>query len=438
VAVVAAIVLVAVLMFAGSDQYTVKVAFQNGGQLVKGNQVQVGGSAVGSIKDIKLGDDSEAVMELAVDNAFGRLHKGTRATIRATSLSGVANRYISLQPGPDNAPEIPDGGTISADQTTAPVDLDELFNTLDPATRKSLQQVVQGSARQLEGKGKKANESLKYLNPALSTSSKLTKELITDQVIFERFVTDTSKLVTAVAERRGDLADLVGNANTTAKAIGDENVALGQALGLLPTTLRRANTTFVNLRATLGDLDTLVAESKPATKELAPFFRKLRPLVADARPTIRDLRILIRKRGRNNDLIELTAKTPKLQSIASTTFPRAIKTLQKAQPVVEYIRPYTPDFAGWLTKFGQGAANYDANGHFARIQPIFNAFSFGSTPGGDVLTAAPPSQRLGGLETRQSQRCPGGATQPPPDGSAPWRDSSGTLDCDPTTTPPGP
>ena len=58
---------------------------------------------------------------------------------------------------------------------------------------------------------------------------------------------------------------------------------------MLPTTLRRANSTFVNLRATLDDLDVLVDASKPATKDLAPFLRELRPLVHDARPTIRDL-----------------------------------------------------------------------------------------------------------------------------------------------------
>jgi phospholipid/cholesterol/gamma-HCH transport system substrate-binding protein len=438
VAIAGAIVLVALLMFGGSDRYTVTATFENAGQLVKGNQVQVGGNAVGSISDIALGDNGQAEIELQVDGGLAPLHEGTTATIRATSLSGVANRYVSLKPGPDNAAEIRDGGRIASDETTAPVDLDQLFNTLDEKTRKALQQVVQGSARQLQGKGREANESLEYLSPALSTSSQVTRELMTDEAVFERFLVDTSKLVTAVAERRDDLAGLVGNANATTRAIADENVALGRALGLLPGTLRRANTTFVNLRATLGDLDRLVAESKPATKELAPFLRRLRPLVEDARPTIRDLRLLIRRSGRNNDLIELTAKTPKLQSLASSTFPRSIRALQKTQPVVEYIRPYTPDLAGWFTKFGQAAANYDANGHFARIQPLFNAFNLTSTPGGDVLTAAPPSQRLGGYELRQTKRCPGGAVQRPPDGSSPFLDPDGNVDCDPETDPPGP
>jgi phospholipid/cholesterol/gamma-HCH transport system substrate-binding protein len=43
-----------------------------------------------------------------------------------------------------------------------------------------------------------------------------------------------------------------------------------------------------------------------------------------------------------------------------------------------------------------------------------------------------------GLNARNSLRCPGAAMQPPPDGSAPWRDSDGNLECDPTNVPPGP
>ena len=424
-------------MLSGSDKYNVKATFQTAGQLVNGNEVQVGGKPVGEVTSIELTDSGQAEVEMEVDSEFEPLHEGTHAVIRVGSLSGIAGRYVSITPGPNDASEIEDGGTIDADNTTTPVDLDQLFNTLDPKTRKGLQQIVQGGATQYDGKAKQANEAAKYFNPALSTSSRLVNELIRDDERFEGFVVDTATVVGAIAERRDDLADLVSNANTTARAIGDENVALARALGLLPSTLRKANTTFVNLRAALGDLDVLVAESKPATKDLAPFFRALRPLVADAEPTIRDLRFLIKKSGPGNDLTDLTRKQPLLAKRASVAFPRSIRALQRSQPVVEYIRPYTPDFAGWLTKFGQGASNYDAHGHFARIQPMFNTFSLTSTPLlGDVLTPIQDGTRLEGLETTQSFRCPGGATQPPPDGSAPWLDES--ADCDPDTVPPGP
>ena len=435
----AAAILVGFLMLSGGDKYTVKATFQTGGQLVTGNEVQIGGKAVGKVTAIELTDNGQAEVEMEVDEDFKPLHEGTKAVVRVGSLSGIAGRYVSLTPGPNDGGEIDDGGQIVADDTTTPVDLDQLFNTLDPKTRKGLQEIVQGGATQYDGKAQEANEAAKYFNPALSTASRLTRELIRDDDRFEHFVVDTATVVGAIAERRDDLADLVSNANATTRAIGDENVALARALGLLPPTLRKANTTFVNLRAALGDLDVLVSESKPATKDLAPFFRALRPLVADAEPTIRDLRFLIKTKGPGNDLIDLTRTQPLLAQRASVAFPRSIKALQKSQPVIEYIRPYTPDLAGWLTKFGQSAANYDAHGHFARIQPMFNAFSLTSTPLlGQVLTPTQDATRLEGLETTQSFRCPGGATQPPPDGSAPWRDTSGDLECDPNTVPPGP
>ena len=435
-AVIAAIAIVAVVLFTGGSSYTVKAVFQNAGQLVKGNQVEVGGRPIGSITDIRLTDDGQAEIIMSLDQ-FKPLHQGTTATIRATSLSGIANRYVALDLGPNSMPKIDSGGFIRADRTTAPVDLDQLFNTLDPQTRRGLQQVIQGSATQYAGRAQQANASLHYFNPALTTSSEVTRELVRDRVVFQNFVTDTANVVTDLAARRSDLSQLVSNANATSAAIGDENAALARALGLLPDTLRKANTTFVNLRSTLDDLDVLVNASKPATRKLAPFFAQLRPLIADARPTIRDLANLIRRPGPGNDLIELAAKSPRLASLTDVVFPRAVKALQKAQPVVEYVRPYSPDFTGWLTKFGQGANPYDANGHYARIAPMFNAFSFTSLPTGDVLTPSSNGNKLNGFQVGQNQRCPGGAMQPPPDHSAPYLDTPG-FTCQPSTVPPGP
>jgi phospholipid/cholesterol/gamma-HCH transport system substrate-binding protein len=430
--VVAAIVVVALLLFTGGSDYTVKVQFQNAGQLVKGNQVEVGGRPIGTVKDITLTDDGLAEITISVDE-LKPLHEGTTAVIRSTSLSGIANRYVSLSLGPNSAAKIPSGGTIHPDKTTAPVDLDQLFNTLDEPTRKGLQDIVQGSAAQYKNKSGEANETARYFNPALTTSSTLLRELVRDRVVFQKFVSDTSHVVSDLADRSDDLTGLVSNTNATAAAIGDENAALGRSLDLLPDTMREANTTFVNLRSTLDDLDVLVSESKPATRRLAPFLRELRPLVADARPTIRDLRRLIRSPGPGNDLIELAQKTPRLANLTDTVFPRSVKALQKTQPVIEYARPYTPDLAGWFTKFGESANTYDANGHYARIQPIFNAFQLNDLPTGPVLSPR-TGTRLGGLDTGNAERCPGGAMQPPPDGSAPYRETP-NFECNPDATP---
>jgi len=424
---VVAVALAAVAMFGNGDSYTVRAVFENAGQLVRGNEVRVGGEPVGTVSDIDLDDSAQAVVTMSVDGDLAPLHRGTTATIRATSLSGIANRYVSLTPGPNSGGEIEDGGAIGADETSAPVDLDVLFNTLDAETREGLKNVVRGSGTWYEGQGEEASESTKYFAPFLTSTTELTRELALDQQIFNRFVKDTAATVSAIAERRDDLAGLVANTNTAFRAIGDQSVALDRALELLPSTLRKANTTFVNLRATVDDLDRLVDESKPATKDLARFLGELRPLVSEARPTIADLRRLIRAPGSNNDLIELTAKQPRLAQLTASIFPRAIQTLDQAQPVFEYVRGYTPDFASWLSNFGQLAANYDANGHYARVQPMF----LPSTYSGGTLTANTPAQKLDQFEKDVGNRCPGGGVQATPDGSAPFAFGG----CDPAASP---
>ncbi|MEO6496864.1 MAG: MlaD family protein [Solirubrobacteraceae bacterium] len=437
-ALLVALIVVAVVMLGGSSAHSYQLEFANAGQLVKGDDVQVGGRRIGSIEDIELTDDNQARISVSVEEPYAPLHTGATAIIRTTSLSGVANRYIALTPGPNSAAEIDDGGTLRADVTTSPVDLDVLFNTLDAPTRKSLQNVIKGSATVVEDRGELNNRAARYFNPAISTAARLVNEVNRDQQAFEDLIVHGAKVTTALAERREDLTGLVSNTSETAGAIGDENVALSEALSVLPDTLRKGNTTFVNLRATLDDLDELTEVSLPATKRLAPFFRALRPLVEDARPTIKDLRLLVTRPGANNDLIELLNKAPKLDRLAKTTFPNTITALRKATPVLSFIRPYTPDFMGWIRDFGQGGANYDANGHYARIQPIFNAFQFTETPAGGVLTPRPDDQRLSSIQAGNLRRCPGAASQPPADGSAPYRDSDGDLDCDPSQVLPGP
>ena len=104
-------------------------------------------------------------------------------------------------------------------------------------------------------------------------------------------------MVTALAERRDDLAALIGNLNATTRALGSQKEALAESIGRLPPFMRRANTTFVNLRSTLDEVDPLVEASKPVAKRLGPFLSQARAFAADAEPTVRDLSLTIRRRG---------------------------------------------------------------------------------------------------------------------------------------------
>src|SRR4051794_4842208 len=146
-ALIAAALLCAYLLLSSSSGYTVHALVSDAGQIGKGNEVQVGGVPVGSVEAVKVRDGGRsAELDLSVDGGEAPLHEGTTATIRNPSLTSVAGRYVSLIPGPNSAPEIPDGGEIPTSDTTEIVDLDQLLNSLDPSTVADLSQVIQGSA----------------------------------------------------------------------------------------------------------------------------------------------------------------------------------------------------------------------------------------------------------------------------------------------------
>ena len=83
-----------VMFVGGDDEYEVTAEFQNASQLVKGNQVMVGGLAAGSVKTIELGEDGEAEVTFTVKEEFAPLPRGTTATVRMGSLSSVAGRPV--------------------------------------------------------------------------------------------------------------------------------------------------------------------------------------------------------------------------------------------------------------------------------------------------------------------------------------------------------
>ena len=440
--VIGVVAIVVVLASSGGTNYTVHAQFINASQLVKGDLVQVSGTPIGKITDISLTPNGEADVTLHItQSGWAPLHQGTDAIIRQASLSSVANRYVDLQLGPNSNPLLPQGAVIPSARTTSTVDLDELFNTLDQKTRKALSGVIRGFGDQYNNEGPAANAGWLYLNPSLAASSRLFSELNRDTPNLERFVVSSSKLVTDLAVKRDQITGLISNLNRTFGAIGSRRQQLARALSLLPPFMRRANTTFVNLRATLDDLKPLVDESKPVAPKLRRLLAELRPLTQDARPTLRDLTRLIHQKGANNDLIDATRTLVPLRDIAigpvqrdgaqrEGALPSSAKALQQSVPELDYARPYSVDLTGWFDDFGHSGL-YDALGGESRAAPHANAFVLSN----GVLQPIPENLRIQllGQTARlgQRNRCPGAA-----DVNTGWRPSAG-YNCDPTQVLPG-
>jgi phospholipid/cholesterol/gamma-HCH transport system substrate-binding protein len=467
--VLAAVALSIVVLGGEEDPYELTAELGNASQLVGGELVVVGGVKAGSVTEIELSDDNRALVTFTVDDEFAPLRRGTTATVRSTSLAGIANRRLELKlPGEGEASEeIPDEGTLDESETVSEVDLDEVFNTLNPRTVADLKRVIKGLDDAGDGLGAESNRGLRYLNPLLSTSREVLAQLNSDREAVRRLLVDGSQLSGALAERRDELTDLVANLSTATGAIGRQRAALTSSIERLPDFMRHANTTFVNLRAAADDLEPLLVATDPVAERLGPFFSEFRGAAAGAAPTLRDLDEVIRRGGRGNDLVELTNLAVPLSKAALgsgrpecgespvTDFAGAADddfgqgalgearcALRNSMPILSHFRAYTPELVGWFDDFST-SGTLDANGGIGRIGGTFNVFTANESGVPEILSPVDPADVYGAagadalLDMGNDQRCPGALERDPGDGSTPFTDG-GTLDCDPTQLPVGP
>jgi phospholipid/cholesterol/gamma-HCH transport system substrate-binding protein len=480
VAAVAALLIAALataaFSFGGGEDYRVTAQFNNASALIPGNQVVVGARPVGSVEEVRLAPDGAANVTFSVDAPFAPLRRGTTATVRWTALSSVANRQVELTLPPKGlaGDEIPSGGFLSQEETTGAIDVDHFFNMLDKKTVEDYKRLIKGFARSYEGVAEHANRGYKYLNPLLYNGRRVFAELNSDQAALERLLIDGSRFSGALADRAGDVSQLVHNLNLMMNAIGDRKERLAEAISLLPPFMRNANTTFVNLRAALDDLQPLVVAARPAAKELRPYLVELRATARNAVPTVRDLSAIIRRRGGDNDLVELQRIQPRLRKIAvgsgypdcgpgpenpadlevaadddytQGSFGEAICSLSNGETNLNFFRAYAPELVGWFDSFSHSGYS-DAIGGVGRVQTTFNTFAPTISLFPDLTDPDSALEQFTAMTTGRAAKCPGGSERPlgpgfPPDDSVPFTDSGALTDgtpgdCNPAHVQPGP
>ncbi|HEX5309942.1 MAG TPA: MlaD family protein [Solirubrobacteraceae bacterium] len=430
-ALLAVLVIVLLLVLGGSGGATYHLIFTNANGVVRGDQVQVGGVPVGQVKEIELLHDYRVRITVHVDSSLVPLHKGTTAEVRVPSLSTVANRYIALSPGPNNALALSAGSTLPTGATRETTDLDQLFDTFTPKTRKGLQQLFQGSAEAVDGVAPQLQLDSRYFPPAINAIDHVLAEFGHDGPLFESFLVESAKATTVLAGRSQQLTELVSHADTALGALGSESENLTSGLRQLPVTLHEGNHLFNELPATLADLRRLIDVSKADTKELPTFFSRLRVLLPQVTPLVSNFSQALSRPGQTNDLTEAALALPGAAKALATSSPDNVRALEESVPITALFGPYSPDLEGFIRAFGSTAGYYDANGHYARSGAVFPDFLQNSE---GVLKPAEPSQVVAGLKAGQLRRCPGAATQPASDGSSPFSDN-GQLGCDPSQTP---
>jgi len=260
--------------------YSLKVNVPSAAQLVRGNEVRVGGSRVGVVSEIvpvrQENGRITAQLSLKLDTTVKPLPDDSSVLVRPRSALGL--KYVEITKGTsDNGYE--DGATLPLRAATPePVEFDELLETFDEETRKASRVNLREFGNLLAGRGLDINRAIEAFDPLLRNLTPVMTNLGDPQtrlVAFVQALEQTAREVAPVAEEQ---AELLGNLNTTFGAIDRVRADYQQSIENAPSALDAAIQSFPAQRPFL-------ANSEALFRELAPGVRALRtaaPDLADA------------------------------------------------------------------------------------------------------------------------------------------------------------
>lgn len=106
----------------GDNSYEVYANFDKAGGVKSGASVEVAGVDIGRVKDVRLGEDYQAVLKLAIRSDV-RIPEDAIASIKTKGLIG--EKYVQISPGASEE-YVPPGGEIT--ETESSVDIEELVS----------------------------------------------------------------------------------------------------------------------------------------------------------------------------------------------------------------------------------------------------------------------------------------------------------------------
>lgn len=358
-------------LFTFAGPYRIHVVLDNATNVIEGSLVQVNGFTAGEVESIEPAD-GKARLTIALEPDFAPLHDG--ATVRVVWKALLGERLVEVHDGPATHAEIPEGGMLTGAQMT-PTELDAVLAALDPPTREKLNSLVRNLDSTLEGSEGDLNATIRTAGPTLKAIGDVLRGLGTDGEAIRQLVTRLNDTMTILARRDQNIEQIVDRLGGAVDQVVGERAALGEGLDELPGTLRQARTTLGNVAPAVQETVPLLEALRPATERLPSVAGNLRPLLADLRPAIADLRPVL------DAASELLTVTPGLLDGGTATVPQVDEAFAALTPALDYLRPYTPELAGFLTTWNSAAAGYDRNGHYLRIFVTAGAENGNVNPG---------------------------------------------------------
>jgi virulence factor Mce-like protein len=261
--------------------YQVKAQVPSAANLVRGNDVRIGGSLVGSVSEIRAqrrkDGSSIAVLSLKLERDAGPLPKDSTLLIRSKSALGL--KYVELTRGRSDD-TYQDGATMPLKAATpAPVEFDEFVNMFDDKTRDAMRKNLEGFGDAFAGRGVSLNEAIVAFRPLLRDLVPVARNLSDPDTGLRRFVSTlgaTAAIVAPAAETQAqlfvDLDTTFGALREVARPFIQDSIAKGRP------ALDEAIESFPVQRPFLRNSEGLFRELRPGVRAL----RTSAPVLADA------------------------------------------------------------------------------------------------------------------------------------------------------------
>ncbi|GAA5172646.1 MULTISPECIES: MCE family protein [Amycolatopsis] len=237
----------------------VTALFSQGIGVFEGGDVRILGVKAGTIDSVTP-EGEQVRVELTIDPGID-VPADAGAVVVPPSL--VADRYVQLTPVYTGGPKIADGAVIPMARTATPVEVDELYRSLDQVTTAlgpkganadgSLSALLDVGARNLAGNGAAINETITKLAGLTATLSDNRGDLFST-------VDNLRKFTETLATSDGQLRDLSGQLTDVSAFLAGERQNLTQALGELATALDSVRTFVADNRGRIkSNVDKLAA-----------------------------------------------------------------------------------------------------------------------------------------------------------------------------------
>jgi virulence factor Mce-like protein len=260
--------------------YDLTAEVPNAANLVRGNEVRIGGSRVGVINEITPRRRSDgtvtALLSMKLETAVDPLPNDSTLIVRPRSALGL--KYVEIAKG-TAAEGYESGATIPVSSSRPrPVEIDEVFATFDEPTRAAQRTNLNEFGGGLAARGQSLNDAISILPTLLRNLQPAMENLSDPRTDLRGFVRGLGQSAAEVAPVAETQAALFRNLDTTFGALADVEDGLRDTIRTGPPALEASIESFRIQRPFLANNAALFRELRPGVRAL----RTAAPTLADA------------------------------------------------------------------------------------------------------------------------------------------------------------